>query len=275
MTSLTSELIRKNRDSFRAAPDWLPGHVYQASRYCYGVSSAALALLNEPIDEDPTYTDLLAAVALELRRPVNYLEIGVSVGKNFYALARALDRSNLFGIDWEAPSPVLEALLARVPASKPGVSTYQVGSNIVHYVQGDEFAAQTWQPLVGTQFDIVFSDAWHQGTALLTEFEMLSTFGLINPRQFFLMWDDLNNAHDPSMDRAYARICDRLRRQTRHGVVHSGIVPVNGWLGQHEPPHVVGWATNLDITPLSLNAALQNVRGADRGDRALAGANGV
>lgn len=260
MRYLTRELICQNRAYVNAVTDWLPADASRASQHNYGVPVSVLSLLNRPIDTTPTYTDVLTAVALEFDRPIRYLEIGVSVGKNFYCLTRALTGSTLVGLDWETPNPVLERLLTPLADSDRPLPTYAAGSNRVYYVQGDEFEARTWEQVAGWQFDVIFSDAQHKAEALLAEYEMMVRFDILDPRRYFLMWDDLTPWATAPMNRAYRVICDRLRRRSDPSLFQTGMVMVNGWIGQHERPHLVGFANSLGITVADLRTALAAVR---------------
>jgi hypothetical protein len=212
--------------------------------------------LNLAMDESPTYTDLLAAVALDFGRPIQYLEIGVSVGKNFYCVGKTIERSVLFGIDWESPSPVLESMLIEKGRVDTHLRQYRLGTNDIYYAIGDEFSFSTWQSLLGSRFDVIFSDACHRGEALIREYNILIELDLLNWSSFFLLWDDIPLSPDAHMRRAFPHICDDLGRRVGSLALHHGIVRINGWLGQHEPQHNVGFATNLNLAEPMLSQLL-------------------
>jgi hypothetical protein len=87
----------------------------------------------------------------------------------------------------------------------------------------------------------------------------LISLNLLHVPQFFIMWDDLTGRREASMDRAYAFICDELQELLDPASVEVGTLEVNGWLGQHEPPHLVGFATNV-VTASALRAGVESLR---------------
>lgn len=196
-------------------------------------------MLDLPLNDDPTYTDLIAEAAGWLPAPIRYLEIGVSVGKNFWVLANVLEHAELVGFDWETISPALATRFKKC-AEQPPVSEYEFGTNHITYVQGNVLSTADWQLLGRDPFNLVFSDAIHQTTALLHEFAMLESLSLLDDRGFCMFWDDLDIDPAGPVSAAYNEITKRLQR--RYGTPHLAIDQqrVNGWLGQHEHSHLIG-----------------------------------
>jgi len=158
-------------------------------------------------------TDLLSALLYRYDRP-SYLELGVSAGKNLYALAPHVQDlgGTITGVDIEERSPVLDGIRMR-------------------YVRGDLLKPAAWDALAGgCQYDLVFSDACHTPEALRREGEELRR-GLLS-RRGTIVWDDIEgNAQGPMWDEV-RRIADALRAGPHHMLL-------NGWLGEHEGPHGV------------------------------------
>lgn len=243
---LNEETIRRNRTFLHSVDCWIDEEAYRGSRSNYGCPPAIFNLLNLPIDEQPTYTDLIVDAGMRMKKPVTYLEIGVSVGKNFFVIANALHRARLFGFDWEAMSPVLSSRFEEVHRNGR-TSSYRFNSNAVTYVQGNVFERSDWALLSGTHFNLIFSDAVHRPDAVLHEFEMMSTLGLIDEEEFFMIWDDLDDRSDGPLTGAFREIAAEMQR--RYGLSDSQIyvTQANGWLGQHEHRHNIGVITNLDL----------------------------
>jgi len=116
---LTLELRRRNRDILHSVDRWLDEETWRKARDGYGCPDFAFPKLSLRVNLDPTYSDVLVAVAALVPQPVRYLEIGVSVGKNLYVIARALAGATVYGLDWEALSPVLDRELARAGRALP------------------------------------------------------------------------------------------------------------------------------------------------------------
>ena len=73
--------IRTNRESLQLIGDFIDEEAFARSYFQYGVPGIIKAVINKPIDDSPTYTDLMTYIAKKYFEKVNYLEIGVSVGK--------------------------------------------------------------------------------------------------------------------------------------------------------------------------------------------------
>lgn len=176
--------------------------------------------LNE-IEKEPTYSDLIAFICSGLP-DLRYLEIGVSVGKNFLQLVRNVPGS-FVGLDVERINPVLvEALggnfieepLGKVlsvdtlAGAKADIELAIVRSGNVEYLRGDQFSADTWAALRGRIFNFIFSDGVHSPDALVAELDFLIAEQLIDTSGPFVMyWDDLVDIH---MQTAFDQCARRL-----------------------------------------------------------------
>lgn len=242
-------MIQANRRYLHSVPSWIEdvdGVGGAGGDARYGCPRRLLPVLDRPINDEPTYTDLLVFGAHACHSPVQYLELGVSVGKNFYVLANALRGARVWGVDRERINPVLERRLQ--PLGRDGaVAHYRHESNRISYVQGDILAAETWKALAGARFNVVFSDACHQPAALRHEFCMLRAFDLIDPRGYLLVWDDLDAADTGPLTRAFRAIAAEM--QAQYGAPDDGVflLRMNGWLGQHEHRHTVGVINNIGL----------------------------
>src|ERR1700734_549439 len=100
-----------NRESLTLIDDWIDEKAFASSFFQYGVPPFIKEVINKPIGEAVTYTDLMLLIAKKYFGQVNYLEIGVSVGKNFFQLLRSFPNAHLTGFDIEEINPVLERQL--------------------------------------------------------------------------------------------------------------------------------------------------------------------
>jgi hypothetical protein len=244
---LTRGLRQRNRDILQSVDRWLDEETWRNARDGYGCPGFAFPKLNLPVSLDPTYTDVIVALASLVPQPVRYLELGVSVGKNLYVVARALEGATVYGLDWEPVSPVLARELTRagrtLPAAEPGTTRFEVGQTSVTYVQGDELDAATWRRLAGNRFGLVFSDACHSPKALAFEVDQLLEHHLLDPAGFAMVWDDLGPS---SMADEFSRLAARLK--SAFPATTAFQASVNGSLGEHEPPHRIGIASNIGLT---------------------------
>lgn len=244
---MQTTIVQANRRAMNSVENWIRPEDYAASRDHYGCPPELVKLLDEPINQEPICTDLLVMAAHHLNEPLNYLEIGVSVGKNFYAMSQALRQSLLVGLDWERLNPVLASRFKLVHRQQP-VSSYTSGRNMIRYVQGDLMQEATWHAMAGTRFQLVYSDASHHPDALLHEFDMLSRHALLDLDRLFILWDDLDPDPQGPMSQAFLRICEGLREQTGPRPAQSFLLEVNGWLGEHEHRHTVGVFNTLGLS---------------------------
>lgn len=244
---METAIIKTNRRHLDSIDQWITEENYRNSRSGYGCPPALVDKLDLPINEEPTYTDILVDAALRMGGSVDYLEIGVSVGKNFFVLANALRDSRLYGFDWEAINPTIEQRFQRIGGRDP-VSTYGYGTNTISYVQADIFADEGWRALADRRFNIIFSDASHHARALLREHDRMRELDLIDPERFFMLWDDLDADPKGPVSRAFWTIAGELKERFGIGDANAFMLRVNGWLGQHEHRHTVGIVNNIGLT---------------------------
>ena len=93
---------------------------------------------------------------------------------------------------------------------------------------------------VNGRVNIIFSDAHHTGEGLRAEYDSFIKDGLSD--DFILYYDDLQN---PPMQKVFLEICQE--HQQKNPSTTGGFLKVNGWLGQHEDPHINGIITSIDI----------------------------
>ncbi|MCR6721037.1 MAG: hypothetical protein NVV59_12285 [Chitinophagaceae bacterium] len=105
------EVVRANRASLDLVSDWIDETAFSQSCFQYGVPDFIKTEINKPIGEGLTYTDLMLHISRTHFPGLNYLEIGVSVGKNFFQMLNAHQNASFTGFDIEEINPVLEKRL--------------------------------------------------------------------------------------------------------------------------------------------------------------------
>jgi hypothetical protein len=78
------EIHATNKSILALIDQWITDEAWANSVYQYGVPAEVKYLIDRDIGSSPTYTDALLSLCTRLSNPVNCLEIGVSVGKNFW-----------------------------------------------------------------------------------------------------------------------------------------------------------------------------------------------
>ena len=242
--------IRTNRSSLGLIDNWIDEGAFARSYFQYGVPGFLKPLINKPIDDSPTYTDLMTFIAKKYFEEINYLEIGVSVGKNFFQMLHGLQNARLTGFDIEEINPIIEKKLlagARTEWATPAGSikknasslkTYTFGDKKVNYLSADVWDTNSWAKLEGNKYNIVFSDALHTPKAILFEFEMLYKYRLLDEK-FIIVWDDLVG----KMRNSFFSIIRKYNKVYQIKDIY--LLEVNGWVGQHEGAHSVGIISNF------------------------------
>jgi hypothetical protein len=239
--------VRRNRVSLALMPHWLDDEVYEASIFHYGLPPHIRSFIDEPIDDSPTYSDVIAYLAGQIPN-LSYLELGPSIGKNLFQVAKAVQNAELVAVDIEDINPILEKQLTqRMPAetwqttagSKRTASStrtsYLLDSNRVDYMAGDLFDKATWERLRGRKFNLIFSDAFHSPEALDMEWENIARLDLLAEGPFAVVWDDLTSA---AMRDAFYRIAAAI--QHRRPSVLVSLELFQGWVGKRERLHPIG-----------------------------------
>ncbi|HEY4108757.1 class I SAM-dependent methyltransferase [Puia sp.] len=244
------EPIRTNRASLQKVETWIDEEAFARSYFQYGVPGSIKAVIDQPIGNTPTYTDLMVLLAKRYFQSVNYFEIGVSVGKNFFQLMNALDNVRLTAFDIEEINPVLAKKLTpgkrtewdtpagSIKKNRSSLSNFSFGGKAVNYLSGDVWDANSWAKLEGNKYNLVFSDALHTPKAILFEFEMLVKYRLLDDR-FIIVWDDLVG----KMKNSFFRIIRQYNKV--YGIKDIYLLDINGWVGEHEQPHSVGIISNF------------------------------
>jgi hypothetical protein len=238
--------IRKNRESLALVPHWISEETYQSSIFQYGLPPHIRPFIDEAIDDSPTYSDLIVYLANGLRE-LRYLELGPSIGKNLFQVAKAVQSAELVAVDIEDINSIFEQHLTFVgreawetmPGSKRNAlsteTSYRLAGNRVDYIAGDLFDSATWERLRGRKFNLIFSDAFHSPEALRIEWENITRLNLLADGHFAIVWDDLTS---DGMRGAFYQIAAAIRRDRPSAQVSLELF--QGWVGKHERLHPIG-----------------------------------
>jgi hypothetical protein len=244
-----STSVAANRKTLALVPSWLDEEVYRNSIFQYGLPPHIRVFIDDPIDDTPTYSDVIVHLARGIQS-LRYLELGPSVGKNFFQVANAVKGAELVAVDIEDINPALERRLAFIdvqtwetaPGSKrarPSThSVYELGGNRVEYIAGDLFDRATWERLRGRKFNLIFSDAFHSPEALTMEWDHVLRLDLLADGPFAMVWDDLTTAGMRDAFYAIASALARIRPR-----IKISLELFQGWVGKRERLHPVGIVT--------------------------------
>jgi hypothetical protein len=188
-----------NREFLRTIDCWVSESDYRGSIFQYGLPSRVRHLIDLPMTDEVTYSDVISCLAHTMNGSLRYLELGVSVGKNFSQVLHQVNGVELTCFDIEDINPVLEKMLVRQNQmewstsqtsmrKKPSQMTeYRSlrNGNKVCYLAGDIFDEQSWERLRGQSYNLIFSDAFHSAPALLKEWEMIKACDLLAPARWF------------------------------------------------------------------------------------------
>ena len=249
------EIKRKNRTSLAAVKSWITDSDYENSICHYGIRPKMRHLIDAAVGEETTLSDLIAFLAKDLTKDVRYLEIGVSVGKNFFQMLNQWNGALLVGFDIEDISPVLKRYLEKgegvswetmegSPRKNPSNLTdytFEKNRNHVRYLAGDLFDDASWARLVGSSFNLVFSDACHEPKALLREWHLIKSLRLLDEDEFVFVWDDLRG----EMQAAFNQISGEMRKMFHIPASEVWLGRCRGWFGTNQGHHEVGVVRNL------------------------------
>jgi hypothetical protein len=248
------KIYRSVRETQAQVPTWITPERWANAFWRYGVPPDSVHAI-QAIAYHVTYTDLILFLATRLLTPIRYLEIGVSVGKNFIPILHILKDSDIYGMDIEEINPVIEQFLERRKQrvfdnkkfidirqnerqKKATVTEYLFApnNNRVTYVSGDKFSENTWKQLEGQRFNLVFSDAFHAPISLLSEFEMIKKYSLLDQNGFVIVYDDLGG----KMSRAFLEVVSRLKHLFQEQHLTHGFITLHCSYHDHVPSRSVG-----------------------------------
>ena len=248
--SIMDKVIQENRNTLSSIKNWIETSAFENSVFKYGVPDFIKIHLDKPIGNSVTYTDIIAYILKKHFKKINYIEIGVSVGKNFFQLLESVNNATFTGFDIEEINPVIESRLVfkektewetptkSIKKTKSSFKKFNYKGQYVNYLCADVWDENSWAKLKGEKYNLVFSDALHTPQAILFEFEMLVKYELLDEK-FVIVWDDLVG----KMRNAFYKIIKKYDK--KYQIMDIYLLTINGWIGENEAPHSVGIISNL------------------------------
>ena len=226
------EIINKNRTYLKTIKKFLSEDSYAQNDY--GVQRRIYNNLEKEIVKIPTYSDLLIFFIKKLfNNKVNYLEIGVSVLKNYLQINNGVSDSNIVGFDINDLNPNFINL-----------NKIQKNNNNLIYFKGNVLSkedAEKFNETFKDKFDLVFSDALHEPEAIRSEYELIIKNNLKN--KFLIYYDDLDFA---GIEDELGKIRKDLENNLNESINFYTLY-IYGWIGQHEKLHKNGILTTFDL----------------------------
>ena len=271
---ISLEHVQKvNRTTLKSVNNWIHREDWNSppSLFNYGLPNDVYHLINADVSSELTEVDLLCYFLTLLQNPICYLEIGVSVGKTFYQVVEFISSFNIsqcsiHALDIERINPILKDLISKkskhvlesssqpnnqhciIQKEKNTTTKWLLeNDNEVTYYEANEFDETVWKSMQ-KKYNVIFSDALHEPSALLQEYKQLKQNGSIDFKQFIYCFDDLEERHGP-MWQAVIQIYNDMKTLSQTPLyIHHYVV--NGWLGNNEYPHNFGVLTNVILPAL-------------------------
>ena len=226
------KIITKNRHYLKTINKFLPEVHY--SQNDYGVQRRIYNNLEKEIVRVPTYSDFLIFLINKLfKKNINYLEIGVSVLKNYLQINNGISDSNIVGFDINEINPNFKNL-----------NKIQKNNNNLMYFKGsvlNKDDAKIFNDFFVEEFDLIFSDALHEPEAIRSEFELIIKDNL--KQKFLIYYDDLDFA-------GIEEELEKIRKDLENHIdqkINFYTLKIYGWIGQNEKLHKNGILTTYDL----------------------------
>ncbi len=248
-------IIKKNREVVNGGKSFLNKAQYESNNY--GIPGHIFLKLNKDINQFPTYSDLFIFFTKYLEKKVSYLEIGVSVLKNFLQLNANLNSGNLFAYDINPIVPTNKHIFNKKSSGE--YSNIYLGfnekqKNELVYFQGSVLEKRDTDNfnkyINDKKFNFIFSDALHEPDAVFQEYKNLIKSNLDN--EFILYFDDLDFE---GLDTTVNNIYQELKKEYKN--LYFTTFYVNGWIGQHEKLHKNGVISTINFHKILKNQKIK------------------
>ncbi|OUX37868.1 MAG: hypothetical protein CBE33_02325 [Candidatus Pelagibacter sp. TMED273] len=235
-------IIQKNRDYLKTIDLFLPKEVYQKNDY--GVQRRIYEKLENEIINIPTYSDFIVFLINKIFSDnVNYLEIGVSVLKNYLQINNGIQNSNIVAFDINEINPNFKDL-----------KYLEKNNNNLFYFQGSVLSnedAEGFKLFFEENYDFIFSDALHEPHAVNSEYQLIIKNNL--NEKFLIYYDDLD----------FEGLEDELKvikkdiEKNIDKSINFYTFSVYGWIGQNEKIHKNGILTTFNLEKIMIENKLK------------------
>jgi len=238
-----NKIIAINRSFLDSVEKFLSEEQYQRNNY--GIQRRIYDQMDKKISSLPTYSDFIIFLITNVfsRKNVNYLEIGVSVLKNFLQINTGIKNSNLVAYDINDINPTFK-----------DINSYSLNGNNLIYFQGsvlDKKDSEKFKQEFPDKFDFIFSDALHTPEAIRSEYELIIKDSLAE--DFIIYYDDLDFIGlEEEFSKIKADISTNYNQQ-----INFYTFLIYGWIGEKEKLHKNGIITNINIEEIMNNEDLK------------------
>ena len=236
-----ARIVFKNRKLLKSIKSFRSGTLISKSADNYGLTKKGYDLVDRNINLRLTYMDIIPYLCNYIGNEIIYVEIGVSVLKNFYCIANNLTSSKLFAFDINTINPIVEEKFNNKKQLSNTSNSYEFNSNKITYIQGDVYNAGDLQELVdlSQEANFIFSDSDHTPEGLMSEY--VNYYSKCLAENFIIYFDDINSEMFETFVTIYKDIEKKLSN------INAYTFAINGWFGENENLHKNGIITNLDI----------------------------
>ena len=239
------EIIYKNRTIINSKQIFLTKEEYDVNTY--GIPGHIFSKIDKKINNFPTYSDLFVFFSSYLSEKINYLEIGVSVLKNFVQLNANFESANLVAYDINPIAPSNKELFNNNEKfdrdSNIFYGSNKVNNNELIYFKGsvlDVEDTELFNSKIKYKYNFIFCDALHEPDAVMQEYHNIIKDNLDD--DFILYFDDLDFE---GLNLTVKNIFDDLK--TSHDKIYFTTFYINGWIGQHEKLHKNGVISTINF----------------------------
>ena len=231
-------IIRDNRLYLSSIDTFLTEDQYKVNDY--GIPKKLFEHIDKKINDYPTYSDLLIFISRNMDKVrINYLEIGVSVMKNYLQIVNQFRNSLIVGFDNNEINPNFSKKFTQ---KKSNYFTSEINENKLIYFIGDLLDEKDTDEFksINEKFDLIFSDALHTKKGVMAEYRNIIKDSLSDT--FVLYFDDLDF---PDLTSASLEIFEDLK--TQYDNLSFLTFDIHGWVGENEKFHRNGFITNIDF----------------------------
>ncbi len=237
------KIILRNRKYLKNTTSFLSENEFNNNDY--GMDRKIFTNLDKEIKKYPTYTDLLIFASTFLNnKKVNYLEIGVSVLKNFMQIDNYIENSNLVAFDINPIVPKYKKKFSLIKEENKESKIYSAETkNNLFYFEGsilNNRDIEHFNNFFDMKFNIIFSDALHTPEGIWSEYENIISKKI--DKEFILYFDDLDF---PGLEETAIKVFNDMKE--KNGKLYFTTFKVYGWVGQHEKMHKNGIISNINF----------------------------